>query len=91
MRWQDIREAYPDQWLVVEALMAHTVDEQRHLDDLLVVASCADGAAAMQRYRALHQRAPERELYYLHTSRAEPDIRVRQWLGVRLQSSDLTA
>lgn len=87
MQWQEIREHYPDQWLIVEALAAHTVEQQRILDDLTVVERCTDGAEAMQRYRELHRDEPQRELYYLHTSRQEPEIRVRQRLGVRLHSA----
>jgi hypothetical protein len=37
----------------------------------------------MQRYQELHQEAPERELYVLHTDREVLDIRERRWLGVR--------
>ncbi len=38
MLWTEIREAYPDQWLIVEALEAHTTpDRHRHLDRMAVV------------------------------------------------------
>jgi hypothetical protein len=30
--WSEVRKAYPDQWLVVEALEAHTEGHQRLLD-----------------------------------------------------------
>jgi hypothetical protein len=29
MRWPEMREAYPDQWLVIEALEAHSVHTSR--------------------------------------------------------------
>jgi len=33
MQWPEVRNAYPDQWLVIEALEAHTTpDRQRILD-----------------------------------------------------------
>jgi hypothetical protein len=44
---------------------------------------CPDGKAAMQRYRRLHRQYPDRELYFVHTSRPELDIIERQWLGIR--------
>ena len=41
------------------------------------------GKAAMKRYRLLHQQYPEREFYFIHTSRDALDIQVQQWLGIR--------
>ena len=83
MRWPEIRNTYPDQWLIVEALEAHTLDNQRHLEQVAVIEQCPDGATALQRYRQLHQQHPEREFYFVHTSQGELDIRERQWLGIR--------
>jgi hypothetical protein len=84
MRWSEIRNTYPDQWLVIEALEAHTsVDAERLLDRLAVIETCADGHSAMQRYRQLHQEYPQREFYFVHTSREELNIRERYWLGIR--------
>ena len=84
MHWSEICRNYPNKWLVVEALEAHTTpDHRRQLDLITVVEECSDGKAAMKRYRLLHQQHPEREFYFLHTSRDSLDIQVRQWLGVR--------
>ena len=88
MLWTEIRKAYPNQWLIVEALDAHTtLQEQRHLDRLAVVETCADGAAAMDRYRRIHQEFPQREFYFVHTSRTQLDIIERQWHGIRGNSA----
>jgi len=84
MRWPEIRATHPDQWLVVEAIEAHTTeDNRRHLDRLAVLERCPDGKAAMDRYRNLHREFPARELYFVHTSREELDIEERRWLGIR--------
>lgn len=84
MRWPEIRKAYPNQWLIVEALEAHTTpDSRRHLDKLAVIECCLDGSAAMQGYRRLHKQFSGREFYFVHTSRKELDIREQQWLGIR--------
>lgn len=84
MHWTDIRTAYPGQWLVIEALHAHS-DEDHHrvLDEIAVVETCVDGGGAMQAYRRLHEQYPDREYYFVHTSREQLDIRERQWLGIR--------
>lgn len=84
MIWSEIRKAYPEQWLVIEALEAHTTaNNRRQLDKLAIIESCADGSTAMQRYREWHQQYPLREFYFVHTSREHLDIRERQWTGIR--------
>jgi hypothetical protein len=83
MRWNEIRARYPDQWLIVEALEAHSEGEQRLLDQLAVVQLCTDGSEALERYRTLHQQYPDRELYFVHTARETLDIRERPWIGLR--------
>ncbi len=84
MRWDEVRAKYPDQWLLIEALEAHTTpDHQRHLDHITVIESCADGMVAMDKYRKYHQSHPQREFYFVHTSREELDIREQQWAGIR--------
>ena len=84
MQWLEIRRAHPDQWLVIEALEAHTTpDRQRVLDRLSVIDTCTDGAAAFQAYRRLHQQYPQREFYSVHTSKEWLDIEERRWSGIR--------
>jgi hypothetical protein len=83
MEWSTIRQTYPYRWLLVEALEAHSQAGKRILDDLSVVDSFPDGVAAMKGYKELHHRAPERELYVLHTDREELDIGELFRLGLR--------
>lgn len=83
MTWHDVRSAFPHQWLLVEAVKAHSESDHRILDDLSVVDTCPDSPTAMKRYADLHREAPARELYVLHTDRAEPDIEERFWIGLR--------
>jgi hypothetical protein len=83
MRWANVRQAYPEQWLIIEALEAHTEENQRLLDRIGVVETCSDGSTAFDRYRELHRQYPERELYFVHTGRETLEIIERQWLGIR--------
>ncbi len=83
MKWKEIRRHYPQQWLLVEAIKAHSEANQRILDDISVVDMFPDSVAAMQRYTQLHREAPERELYVFHTDRKKLDITERRWLGIR--------
>ena len=92
MLWSDICIAYPNQWVLVEALEAHTTaDRDRHLDRLAVIERCPDGRTALQRYRALHEQYPEREFYYLHTSRQTLTIQEHQWFGIRMRDANSTS
>jgi hypothetical protein len=83
MKWEDIRTHYPGQWLLVEAIEAHSEAGKRIVEQLTVVDVFPDSSAAMKRYAQLHRIAPERELYVLHTDRAQLDIEERWWLGIR--------
>ena len=83
MEWKDIRKIYPSQWLVIEALEAHTRDDRRILDRISVIETCVDGAAAFQGYQKWHHQHPFREFYYVNTSRPDLDIREKHWVGIR--------
>jgi hypothetical protein len=86
MKWQEIRKRYPQQWVLVEAIKAHSKKNKRILEQIAVINTFPDSARAMQGYAELHRQAPARELYVFHTSRAKLDIIERTWLGIRLPS-----
>ncbi len=83
MRWEEIREHYPQQWLLVEALRAHSEGDKRVLERLAVLGSYPDSSEALKACAELHREAPARELYVFHTSRETLDVTERRWLGVR--------
>ena len=82
MKWEEIRNHYPRQWLVVEAVEAHSTAGKRSLDELGVLGVFPDSAQALRRYVQLHHKSPERELYVLHTDRVEVVFEERHWLGL---------
>ncbi len=83
MEWQQIRERYPAQWLVVEAIVAHTEANKRIVNQMAVVDSFTNSRSALNSYIELHERAPEKELYVVHTDRETLDIIQQRWLGIR--------
>ena len=83
MKWQEIREHYPQRWILVKAIKSRSKANKRILEQLAVVGIFSDSPAAMESYAQLHRKAPERELYVFHTSRATLDITERRWLGIR--------
>jgi hypothetical protein len=82
MIWSEVRSAHPDQWLVIEALEAHTEDDRRVLDRIAVIEVCADGLATMKRYGALRREHPHREFCFVHTSKLDLNIEERVWLDL---------
>ena len=68
---------------MVEAIEAHSEAGKRILEELTIVNTFPDSRTAMRGYTQLHEQAPERELYVLHTDREKLDITERRWLGIR--------
>ena len=91
MRWEEIRQRLPNEWLLVEALKAHTENGKRIVEDLSVVDVYADSPSAWDAYTELHQVDPFREYYVLHTSREKLDIEHRSGVGVRGPRSTTSA
>ncbi|TCO68883.1 hypothetical protein [Marinisporobacter balticus] len=84
MRWNNVKEAYPDQWVIIEAIDARTEENERIIEQITVVdVFLNDNNGALRRYVELHKQHPERELYVVHTSRPKLDIKERRWTGVR--------
>lgn len=83
MQWNKIRNLYPHQWLLIEAIKAHTESGKRILDQLSVINTFTKSQEAMKDYSQLHHKMPERELYILHTDKETIDISERKWLGIR--------
>ena len=83
MQWTEIRDRYPQQWLLLEAIEAHSEASKRVLEQLSVVSTFSDSTTALRSYLQLHRQAPQRELYVFHTSRESLEILERRWLGIR--------
>lgn len=84
MKWQDVRIQYPNSWLLIEALKAHTTPEKRRIiDQLVVIEPFEDFFGAMDAYKHLHREKPDREMYVVHTVNEEILIKERYWAGIR--------
>jgi|GEM_PF-684384 hypothetical protein len=82
MTWQEIREQYPNRWVVVEAINAYTEDDQRVILELELVAAFAeDWKPAWDKYKEVHFADRWREYYYLHTRREKLNIGVVNTAG----------
>jgi hypothetical protein len=83
MLWQEVRERFPHQWLLVEAIRARTEGDRRLLEDVAVIDRCPDGWTALERHAAVQRELPDREFHSVHTDETVPDIRERESAGVR--------
>jgi hypothetical protein len=83
MKWTEIREKYPEKWLLIEAIKAHTRSDQRILDQIAVLGAFSTSQTALQKYAKLHRESPMREFYVFHTSREKLQIIERLWVGIR--------
>jgi hypothetical protein len=89
MNWSEIRQTFPEQWIVVEALNAHTDSlGNRVINDFSVIEQCSDGTVAFNKYRELHKNNKSKEYYYLHTSREKLVIEERLWVGIRIDNAN---
>lgn len=81
--WAEIRRQFPRQWLLVEAIAAHSSEGKRVLEDIAVLDAYEEAGAAMKSYQDVHRRSPQCELYVVHTDREALDITEVDWLGIR--------
>ena len=84
MKWEKVREYYPDVWVLVEALQAHTTeDKYRVVEEWSVIEESSDYYDAFCLYKDLHAKMPSRELYVVHTSNEELVIKECFRVGFR--------
>jgi hypothetical protein len=84
MRWDDLKKKYPNQWVIIEAVKAHTKEDKRIIESIQLVGIYGeDNNGALRRYVQLHKAHPEKEYYVVHTSRPELNVKERKWTGVR--------
>lgn len=84
MKWEDVRQAFPAQWILIEVIQAHTNKQsERVLEEIVPLKKFSNSPDAMRVYQDIHRDEPNRELYVLHTSRKKPNIIEKKWVGVR--------
>ena len=84
MKWKDIRDEYPDSWILLEAIEAHSDQGKRVVDKIAVLDRFNNSDKAMIAYRELHKKNPERELYVAHTKNKNLEIEERTQLSVKI-------
>ena len=84
MQWAEVKQHFPSQWILIEAINATSQDNKRIVDQISVVDTFReDSKEALKKYIQLHRLNKERELYVVHTSRDILDIDEKIWTGIR--------
>lgn len=83
VKWEQVREQYPEQWVLVEAIAAHSRNSIRYLDELSVISYFTDSTLAWKEYKKLHLAEPTREYYIFHTDHKIIEVTEQKFIGVR--------
>ena len=82
MRWPEVQERFPNEWVVLEVIQAHSNDGLRYIEEVVVIDRFEKSIEAMHRYDKLRQEQPHREYCFFHTSRSNLVARER-YMGIR--------
>jgi hypothetical protein len=69
MKWQEVKERFPNEWVVLEATKAYSQDGHRYIEEVNVIDRFESSTNAMHRYAELHRKQPHKEYCFFHTSR----------------------
>ncbi|WP_425447924.1 hypothetical protein [Dethiothermospora halolimnae] len=83
MKWQEVRNQHPNQWVLVEALKASSHNNKRKIEDMAVISEHTNSTNAWKGYKELHLANPGRELYIFHTSNEKIEVVEDKFTGIR--------
>ena len=87
MTWQEIREQYPERWVLIEALDGSTQNGRRIFSAIQFIGEFGNQwHQAWDQYKTLHHAHNDREFYILHTAKETLDIGVIDTFGRILNS-----
>ena len=79
MKWEEVRQAYPNQWLKLNILESHIEDDKKIIDDMEVVNTIVSNSEAGRELGKCRQR----EAVY-HTSNEKIYYRIKNIFGFRM-------
>lgn len=86
MKWQEVREQYPNRWVLVEALKAESMDDKRFIKEMAVISDFINSTAAWKGYKEHHLNDRSRELYIFHTINEQIEVIEQKFMGIRRRS-----
>ena len=82
MKWQEVRQQYPETWVIIEALQAHDQNNKKIIDDISVLDQFKNVMDAMKHYKSLHKSNPQRDILVANTENQVLDIKIQHWFGI---------
>ncbi|MFD1350832.1 hypothetical protein [Oceanobacillus caeni] len=65
MKWKDVCQTSPNQWVLIEAVQAYTnEDGERILEEITPLKKFSNSLEAMREYQALHREDPKGNYMY---------------------------
>lgn len=83
MKWEEVRKVYPNKWILLEAIEAHSKENKRIVEEFSVINVFDNGKEALKEYAEKHKKDKSREMYVYHTKNGNLTIEERNWIGVR--------
>lgn len=78
MKWQEVRELYPDQFVKFKVLESHIIDDKKYVDEVEFIKAMTDGGEAMREFRKCKD-----EQFIYSTKNEELVIQLVKYIGVR--------
>jgi hypothetical protein len=89
VKWEQVRELYPEEWVLVEAVSAYSEKSIRYLEELSVISNFPESTNAWKEYKKLHLAEPSREYYIFHTDQKTIEVKEQKFIGFRRQAATL--
>jgi hypothetical protein len=89
VKWEQVRELYPEEWVLVEAVSAYLEKSIRYLEELSVISNFPESTNAWKEYKKLHLAEPSREYYIFHTDHKTIEVKEQKFIGFRRQAATL--
>ncbi|OXM82453.1 hypothetical protein [Paenibacillus rigui] len=83
MKWVSIRDKYPNRWILVEALSAHSANHKRNIEEMSVISDFMNPKEAWASYKKLHLSDPTRELYVFYSGNELIEVIEQPFTGIR--------
>lgn len=78
MKWQEVRELYPNKFVKIEVIESHMVEEKEYVDEVAVIKAIEDSKEAMREF----VKCKNKEIIY-STKNKEFIIDVVKHIGIR--------
>lgn len=88
MTWEQVQTRFPEQWLLIEAVVGHDEGDRYIVDDVAVMASFQDSAEAWREYGRLRRADRSRRFIPIHSTCPKLDFEVRWSISPRIPVRD---